>query len=286
MKSLINFTLTLIIALSASLSYADGPWVGETGEQVVSGSFVYDTFDEIWAADNEAGGPGEVDQVNLWLEYSLAITDNITIGFLTGVTSASLDRTDGLDTEDFEGRSDTSLSIKYLLVDEFASDSGLPTMAAKLSLISKGTYDRSAPPNVHAPGDKSDGVELLIKAGKLFSNGIAAFGEVGYRVRGQEVPDDILYNIGFNLALTDTFSMFSRIGTERSRTGIEIPDIVEGRYPGTDFHRLKEEKDTIELGGSVTLSKSMALSFVVANVFDGRNTGQSNIVSGTFSYYF
>lgn len=283
MNLLIKIALTLIITLSASFSYADGPWVGETGEQVISGSFVYDTFDEIWIADNEDPGPGDVEQINLWLEYSLAITDRVTIGFLTGVTSASMDRTNNVDTDDLEGRSDTSLSVKYLLVDEFSDENGWPTISAKFSIISKGTYDRSAPPNVHAPGDKSDGAELMLKFGKLFTNGIATFGEIGYRIRGQEVPDDIIYNIGLNMALTDRFSMFGRLGTERSRSGL---DIGVAPFTGADFHRLKEEKDTVELGGSVTLTKSQAISFVVANVFDGRNTGKSNILSATYSYYF
>ena len=207
------------------------------------------------------------------------------MSFVTGVTRATLDRDDNVATEDLEGRSDTALAVKYLLVDEFDSGGSWPSVAAKFSLISKGTYDRSKPPNVHAPGDKADGAELLIQIGKLLDNGLALFGEVGYRTRGQEVPDDVIYNIGINYLVVDRVSVFSRLGTERSRKGLDIKVPPFGAL-GAPFHRLKEEKDTIEFGASFTLSKSQSLSFLLANVFDGRNTGQSTIVSASYSHYF
>ena len=290
MKLLSIFSFALVLSFAASQSQAEGPWVGETGEQSVTASVVLDTFDDIWAGSTDSDGPGDFEQLNLWLDYSLAITDRLTMSFVTGATRATLDRDKNEPTEDIEGRSDTALAIKYLLVDEFDSDGNWPSMAAKFSLISKGTYDRSdsAPPppiNVHAPGDKADGAELLIQIGKLLDNGLAVFGEVGYRTRGQEVPDDVIYNIGINYLVVDRVSVFSRLGTERSRKGLDI-GTAAFREAGTPFHRLKEEKDTIEFGASFTLSKSQSLSFLLANVFDGRNTGKSTIVSASYSHYF
>lgn len=274
-------------ALFSFPSYAEGPWVGETGEQSFTASVVYETYDEIYKADDKQNFNADSQQANVWLEYSVAVTDRLTLGLTTGATWSRLeyDEGSGAAAEDFSGRADSSLSAKYLVRDEFAEGSGV-TLSVYGAVIGKGTYRRSFGNSINAPDDKADGVEAAVKVGKVLDQGWAVFGDLGYRVRGQSVPDDLFFNFGANKKLSDRVSAFCRLDYTAAQSGFDIGS-DDWEADGTNpFHQVQEETTLLQLGTSVSINKRHSLGFILAALVDGRNTGNSRIFSGSYSLFF
>lgn len=273
-----------ISALSLLISHncmAETPWLGEEGDQTFSSSFVYEEFIDFWKGKNKAKLGSDISQWTVWLNYNYNLTDELAFSITSGYTNTHYSPSS---RGDFSGISDSKFSIKYLLNDEF-SDSFLPlTVTAQAAAIVAGTYQKASPGNPHSPGDGANGLETSLLIGKMFDFGVSIYGELGYRWRDSEVPNDLFFSAGSAYQFLPDWSINARYIGIKGQSGLDIG--VPPFNQNVGFPKLKEVVYAMEYGLNWNISFEHSLGFNYARVVDGRNTGQSDIFSGTYSFHF
>jgi len=266
-----KLTQLLFILFMLILSFninADTPWDYAKGEQSISISFIDDRFDRVWEGSKEASIP-KVTQQNTWLNYSHGITDDILLSATFGYTQTSWEKNDS----SFNGIADSSLSIKYQLLNEFIDES-IASVSIKLTGIIKGTYDRAYAQNPHSPGDKSNGGEISLQIGKFLHDNFAAYLDIGYKILIDNVPDDIVANIGIYYSINKSFGINALYAVKHALDGT---DIKGNGFDPNFFHQTKEERQWLELSIDYTFLPAHTFSFGSAQVIKGRNSGKSRI---------
>jgi len=268
------FSSTLIASLCV---HAETPWNYAEGEQSISISFVDDRFDRVWEGETEAP-IAQVLQQNVWLGYTIGITEDISLSAKTGYTKTS--KSDISKT--FEGFSDSSISLKYQLLNEFIDDS-IASVSINITGILKGSYERAFAGNPHAPGNKSNGGEISFQVGKFLKDDIAIYMDLGYKKLIDDVPDDILISTGIYYSLNKTLDFNLLYGVKRALDGTDIKDPSTGFDPNF-FHQTKENRNWIELSLSYTFIPANTINFGGAQVLSGQNTGKSRIFFIGYQY--
>lgn len=278
-----SWMLTTLLLASSCNVLAGGPWVKKTGEASFSTGFQYEHFDEIYVSKTPSvNDPGEVEIIYWKVNGEIGMTDTLTVGLSTGAARSSMDRVDGADTDQLKGLSDSKLYLKYQLKE--GSPSGEPTVTAWVALIDGGTYPRAKGVDEFAPGDKADGLEAILKLGQKLDSGYTLFGDLGFRVKGDDTPDDLIVKLGVMKSFNDQFAMFGRYNGEFARSGVDLDKVNRATFD--DYYSLKEEREMVDLGLVFTLDPKNKLKFVYSNMIDGRNTGNSQTSKIHYTYSF
>jgi len=277
------------LLLPASTVYGEHPWLIAEGQSVISVSYVSESFDQKWLANVRSAIP-EISQQTVWVYFGKGLSDTMMIDVLTGYVSSSWDNNPTLG--DIDGFTDTRFRIRWNLRNEFYEDGG-PTISVSSGVIFRGTYKRSQltdvnndtilEPNVHSPGDKAHGVELAAQFGKSLTDAISISAELGYRWRFNDVPNDLLMNVGLYYAMTDRISLRAVYSLVEGQSG---PDIGTAGVNPNVFHTTKEEIEGVEFAVDFALTGGHSVGFGIADVLDGRNTGDSSIYHISYSRSF
>ena len=263
--------------LATGQAAAEGPWVYEAGASTIGAGYVHDSYDEIWMGKNKTSF-NKITQQTLWLYYDRGLSSQLMMSVQTGYTK--IKNANPSSSED-SGLADSTVSLKYQWLNEFADNSPV-SISSRMGLILKGSYDRSSANNPQASGDKANGVEVAAQLGKFISNNVALFGDLGYRFLDQQVPDEIFYSIGGNAEVTDRLSVSLQYAAKASQTGLDIGG--KGFSGEKDLYKVKEERNWLEFGVSVAVGNRSNISAGIANVLDGRNTGDSSIWNLNYTY--
>lgn len=178
------------------------------------------------------------------------------------------------DFEDDDGLADTLMGIRWNFLDEFEADSPyVPTLTLRLGGIVEGTYEESQP---HSAGDGASGGDISLLFGKSFTNiGFGLFGDIGYRIRGENVPEDFFTSAGIYKTITGGLAAGFAYRHIEGLSGLDIggPGFDPSRFP-----ELKEIQQNVEFGLSYQDGGGRFYQIFYARTIDGRNTGEKDIV--------
>lgn len=288
--------LVVIITMTmGSSAFADGvsPWLPAPGAGFVNLSYVTQNANEFYRQDQKVPTPGPTPGKNLgqhtvWLNGMYGLSDEIAIDFRVGAARSyfgaqtpmgdPIPPTGGRDK--YSGVTDVNIGVTWRIVDELVRPS-LPSLALRGGAIIEGSY---APGHINSIGDGASGLEASALGGKWLTDWLAVSGEVGYRVRDEDVPSDIFVNVSGGV-LVDNIGLSVNYKLVDAQSGIQIGGPGFNGTTGV-FPRLEE--DIQFLSGTVTLNVSDKMNMGVSygEVIDGRNTSKSKVWSITIGYPF
>jgi len=278
-KTSLFATVLLTLAVSGVTVFGQSAWLPAQHQFKATPGFSFSTFDEFWMGSSKVDNPPNgksMDQYTGYLSLDYGILEQLAADVTVGYTATDSDAFGGDASDD--GLMDTSVGLRLRLLDEFASDSPyVPTLAIRIGGIIAGTYDPNKP---FSAGDGADGFESSLLLGKTIRDtGFGFYGDIGYRVRENPVPDEVFGTAG----------IFQQIGVINLAFGYRHIQSLSGLDIGGSgfnpalgdshgFPALEEINQIIE--GAVSLSDNGGRNYqlsVGTNV-DGRNTGDKVLV--------
>lgn len=268
------FPASLALLTGTAACFGQSAWLPEQKQIKVTPGFSFSTFDEFWAGDKKVSNPPNGKSLNQYTGYiglEYGILGNLAADATIGYTATDTDAFGGNASDN--GLMDTSLGLRYRLVDEFnASQTWMPTVTLRAGAVIPGTYDENAP---FSAGDGAYAFEGSMLFGKAIGDtGFGLYGDIGYRWRESPVPDDIFGSAG----------VYKQIGPVtlavgyrhiQGLSGIDIggSDFNPALGPSHGFPAVKEINKLVEGGISFTDKGGRNYQFTVAGSVDGRNTG-------------
>jgi len=261
-----NMTIVSAISVFSQVCLAEGsPWLTEPGMTTVALTQVHQTSDEIKKLEVDI----KLHQNTTWLSINHGINDDLAFDFKTGYSASR---------EEY-GRTDTNFGLSWRLRDEFIEDGG-PTVTVRAGAILEGGYDVGSP---HAIGDGANGTELSVLTGKLLNSWAAVSAELGYRKRTSGVPDDIFYSAGVHLIPSERLTTSLSYRFTNALDGL---DVGGPGFDGSNFNRLEEDTDVLDLSASYQLSTQVNIGLNLAQVVSGKNAANNDIYAATIGYSF
>lgn len=265
---------TAVLALAGTMAHGQSAWLPAPLEVKTTPGFSFSTFDEFWMGDSKVDNPpngDSLDQYTAYLSLEFGILERLAADATVGYTWTDSDAFGGQVSDD--GLTDTSLGLRYRLIDEFTALSEYaPTVSIRAGAVIAGTYDDNLP---FSAGDGAHAFESSLLLGKIIGQtGFGGFGQIGYRVRENPVPDDVFGNVG----------VFKQFGPVNIAVGYRHVQAVSGLDIGGSgfnpalgrshgFPALKEINQLVEAGLSFTDNGGRNYQISAAKSVDGRNTG-------------
>ena len=281
MKRTLISALALAAGVSAHAQYS--AWLPKEKQFVVTPGFTYSTFDRFWMADEKVDNPPNGDSLDqytpyLVLEYGILpdLAADVTVGYTWTDTDAFVP---GGDSDD--GLADTLVGLRYRVLDEHKREgSWWPTISLRVGGVIPGTYDEDFP---FSAGDGALGGEGSVLLAKEICPGFGVFGDIGYRLRDDDVPNDVFGSAGIYAG----YRGFNGTVAYRHVQGTSGPDIMDPGF-GTrfGFPEVKEISQNIEFGLGYTDQDERHYQIFYARTLDGRNTGERNIFGLSVSFVF
>lgn len=282
-----KLSLIVISAVMAVLSYmplanaGNSAWLPAPGGGSVSLSLIYQNAEEFYRGSEKVPGPlaeGDLTQKTAVVQVKYGLMDSVALDLSVGGSEASKPGAGPKESEDESGVTDINVGVTVRLVDEAVTQA--PSIAVRVGGIKGGSYDTGY---INSIGDGADGFEVSGIVGKFLSDNFAISGELGYRMRNEDVPDAIFGNVTGSLLFADMFGLSVNYTMENSTDGVDIGSegFTPALFPETeeDIHTLGSTL-TFLVGGGASISGSYA------RVIDGRNTGESNIFAVSLGYSF
>ena len=275
---------TFAIAHAAHAAHAQlSAYTAERGQLIATVSYQYQRYDEFWAGDTSvdlklATGFREQRQHSTFLTLEYGIIDDLTLDITAGYSWTEFHDGPGRDLTD-DGLADTTFGVRYRVVDE-RKYAWVPTITLRVGGIIAGTYDDSFP---FSAGDGANGFETSALFAKQFCPGFGFYGEIGYRWRDNDVPDDLFGAAGLAFTFKDVTLSVGYRHTE----GQSGPDIgAPGFGTAFGFPQVKEIDQRIETSLSYTDHGGRNYALYFAQTLDGRNTGEKSIFGVSVSVPF
>jgi hypothetical protein len=268
MRSFISVSVTAIgVLFWVSAAGASSPWLQEEGHLEASSGVIYESFDEFYRGSVRTDFPlGEFQQVTAVLSFEYGLLDNVNMDLSLGYVRAF----GGVMTND--GLMDTTLGIKFRVLDEFAWDSPwVPSVAFRFGGIFKGTYEADGANFPGIPGDAASGFEGELAVGKLgLPLGVGLTGNLGVRAREKNVPIEWHLRVGAFKTFFDCVTLGLAYDQWSAISGLDIGG--PGFSPDA-FRELKEISKNIETSIGYSDPKGRYLGFYYVKNVGGRNTG-------------
>jgi hypothetical protein len=282
MKRFATYAICSLFPLSC---LAEGsPWLPEPETGNVNTSYVFQTSDEFYRAAEKKPTPGggeDLSQHTLWLSVNYGLTDDFAIDFRTGYSKSEFITGPGIPTIDdsFTGIADSTIGFTWRFVDEDVSEKFTPSAAIRIAGIVAGDYDTGY---INSIGDGGSGFETSLILGRMFGENFALSGEMGYRKRNNDIPDETFYNV-------TAYYVFSALTTSleykqvNALSGLDIggPGFMPSKFP-----QLDEDYQLFGLGFSYSVTESLNVGLNLATVISGRNTNDSDALGITVGYSF
>ena len=228
-------------------------------------------------------------QHTVWLNGMYGLSDAVAIDFRVGAArsyfgattpmGAPIPPTGGRDN--YSGVTDTNIGVTWRIADELVNPS-MPSIALRGGAIIEGSY---AAGYINSIGDGASGLEVSALAGKYLADRFAVSGEVGYRVRDEDVPSDLFFNVSGGVLL-DNIGLGVNYKLVDAQSGIQIGGPRIRCRSGRVFPRLEEDIQFLSGTVSLNVSDQTNLAVTYGEVIDGRNTSKSKVFSVTMGYLF
>ncbi len=284
MRKLSLIAISAVIAVFSYMPLANAgnsAWLPAPGGGSVSLSLIYQNAEEFYLGTQKVPVPGDdLTQKTAMVHIKYGLMDSLALDLSVGGSQASHSGMGEYESEDESGVTDINVGMTLRLVDEAVTEA--PSIAVRVGGIKSGSYDTAW---INSIGDGADGFEVSGIVGKFLSDNFAISGELGYRMRNEDVPEAIFGNITGSLIFADMFGLSVNYAMENSTDG---PDI--GVPPGftSRLDLPKTEEDIHTLGTTVTflVGGGASINGSYSRVIDGRNTGESNIFAISLGYSF
>ena len=251
---------------AAAQSYS--VWLPAPKELVVSPGYVHGTFSEYWGGREKADLAGEFRQHKALFSLEYGLSEKVALDLRAGYVWRSIE-----DDSD-NGVADTAFGARYRWIDEETIILPyVPSVGVRVGGIVEGTYDENFP---FGEGDGASGAEVSLLLGKAIGSHFGWFGDVGYRYRNHDVPDEFLASTG----VYATYKFVTAHVGYRHVQSLSGRDIGEAPFP-----ELKEINQTFETGLGFTEGKRYYQLFY-ARTLHGRNTGAKDIFGVAVGFGF
>jgi hypothetical protein len=287
MKKFINKSLLAVttVLLSSSAVASNSPWL--LNEEEFNTSFIVsnETYKKHWAGTRHALLADYVSIKSYILAVEYGLTDDIALDIAGGYIrsnypAASIQKIKS-------GRADTTFGARWKFVNEDHYDNYMPTLAVRLGGTIRGSYPLSEAGNPHSPGDKVNGYEFSLLAGKYFDMGLSLSAELGHRHKGNPVPNETFYSLSASYYLPQNIVANLSYVRNASNSGSDIGNAATGFTPTNQgFQGTKEKRSLINAGAGYIFDNGVYAGLNYAHALRGRNTGESKILSLILSYKF
>ena len=267
--------LGLIFASNAQAS-GESAWLPAEGRGTVSFSYGEQTADRFFAGDTEVALPVDLELNTSAISFTYGITDRLAFDANLGYASSDFIVDPGLAPKGgLNGLTDSRLGLRYKL---YETDSTVLTVNG--AAILEGDYDTGA---ITAIGDGGSGAELSLILGAQSGGGFYASGELGYRTRSNDVPDEWFVNLSGAYAFNEVVSASLNYQVVRSDGNLNIigPGFTPARFPEVD-----EDYDLAFGGINFQVSEQWGLGAGYGRKLDGRNTAKSDFWNVNINYSF
>jgi hypothetical protein len=270
----------IVLAVSAwsSSTFASesSPWVNEQGAGKITVSYGQQTADEFVVGDSEMMLPADLDLDTGTVSFSYGLTDRLSFDLQLGYAESDFVVDPVLAPQGgLSGSTDSRLGLRYSLY----SDNGA-AIAVRGTAIVDGGYRTGA---ITAIGDGGSGGEIALLAGKSFDSGFALSADVGYRTRGNDIPDEWFGGVNGSFWFNEAFGAYLGYQVVRSDGDLDIgaPGFSPARFPELD-----EDYD-IAAGGLVfNFNDTWGGGLGYGRKVDGRNTALSDFWNISVSYSY
>jgi opacity protein-like surface antigen len=283
MKKIILASISALLAAQAAHAQLSA-YTPERNQLITTVAYQYQRYDEFWAGDTSvslklATGFREQQQHSTYLTLEYGILDDLALDVTVGYSWTEFEGGPVPDLND-DGWTDTTFGLRYRAIDE-RKVTFLPTVTLRVGGIVAGSYDDAFP---FSSGDGADGIETSALLARQLCPGLGLYGEIGYRWRNNNVPDDIFGAVG--LAVTYIPNVTLCVGY-RHTEGQSGPDIGAPGF-GVDFGfpQVKEKDQRIEESISYTDGGGRNYALYFAQTLDGRNTGEKAVFGVSISIPF
>ncbi len=233
--------LTLSAALLApAVAGAQSPWLPPEGELSINPSYRFETYDEYFFGSGAEDLPFDVDRHVILATVEYGILENLAVDFTSGYVDTKSSQVD-----DDDGLADTTIGLRYRVLDEFKHDfpDWVPTLTVRLGGVIEGTYERFT---IEAPGKGSSGVDGSLLIGKVLGDsGFRVFADTGYRVYANEASDEFFVGVGVARTFFDAIDLSVTYRHLESLSGPAVDDIT---FPRERYPERRESADTVEIG--------------------------------------
>lgn len=276
---------TALFAAAGTLAWSQSAWVPEAGRWEVTPLYVFQTFDRFWMGTTKVPNPNNgdsLDQHSGFIGVEYGIVENLAADVAVGYTySASRAFNAAGRTESDDGLADTQIGLRYRVLREESSVVPI-NVTLRAGGVIEGTYDPNFP---FSSGDGASGGRFSVLLGKTFGRtGLAAYSEIGYQIRTEDVPDDFLASVGLGY----TFLRHVTVNAGyRLIQGLSGPDIgAPGFGTRFGFPQVREITHNFETGIGFMDNGGRYYQFFYARTVAGRNTGEKDVFgfAATFSF--
>jgi hypothetical protein len=254
------------------------PWTPIAGSTEIEVGISRQEADEFFAGDMRAALPTELSQDTVSISVAYGINDRFTIDFDIGYAESEFLTDPGLAPEGgLDGLTDVVLGVRYKALDQF--DGAPVTLTLGAAAIIEGGYDTGALPAI---GDGASGLQLAAALGRQFGR-FSISGDVGYRTRNHDVPDEWFGAINASVAVASRVVLYGGLSTVESDGDLDIggPGFSPARFPEVD-----EDLSIWSFGAAVGVSDRTTVNLAYGETFDGSNTSKSSIVNLLVGYSF
>lgn len=278
--SLLRLALTTsAVWATAHFASAQTIWLVDPGTVAVTPSYTQQWYDEFYAGTVLMPLPADITQRTETVRFDYGLAPRFALDLSLGYTEVKFNPPGANFTR--SGRDDFHLGLTYALLEESATT---PALTLRIGGILAGGYSVPTTLPPINPGDGADGIEVSLAAGKAFAEHYAVYGELGYRWRNHDVPEDIFGSAG----VSARFGGWSFNVGYRHTQGLSGGDIG-GTGFGTafGFPQVKEISKFVEEGISFSDAGGRSYQLVVGeSVGVVRNSGRATVVNVSISLPF
>lgn len=247
------------------IATADGsPWLPVPGSTQVFAGFTHQSGDEFYLDSEKMPLPDTLEQDTYSLGAQYGLADAWAINAQLNYAKINF----GSASESALG--DSSIGINWRVLDEFEGTTA-PTVTLRAVALIAGNYEVG---KIDAIGDDASGLELSVLAGKYLTPSFTVSGEVGYRFRSGDVPDDIWASANIGYSPASFVSLSAGYTATRSRGDLDIggPGFSPPRFP-----EVQEDRDLLKAGASFAVASNTSLNLNYGTVVSGRNTTKADV---------
>jgi hypothetical protein len=282
-KALAIVALALFAGIKAQAQLS--AYLPEKGQLLITSSSQYQRYGDFWVGGTRieleiATGYDEQRQFSTYLTFEYGLLPDLAFDATVGYSWAEFVRgPKGSPDLTDDGLTDTSIGIRYRLVDE-RKVTWAPTLTARVGGIIPGTYDDAFP---FSAGDGAGGFETSLLLGRQICPGFGLYGEFGYRWRDHDVPEELFGTAGFWAG----YKGVTLSGGYRQTESKYGPDIGDPGF-GTEFGfpQTREIDKRLEASLGYTDDRGRNIAFYYAHTIDGRNTGDKSVYGISFTIPF
>ena len=275
MKKLL--TTILFCSCSPAVLAEGSPWVPSDGEFRVSAELLTGSSDDFFIGDVSTNLGGDIDGTFLWFNGAYGYDDRWAFDIRAGYAQSQFE-TNPIEQEDF---SDTSVGVTYQFINEFAVESGLPTISVRAGYTVGGDYETDV---IDAIGDGASGFDLSLLVGKTLNDQFTVAGDLTYRQRDDDVADAVKYLLsGFYNTPVPGLGLSLGVGGSRTDSDINFGDLdfTFDQFPQTD-----RDLDVLIGGANYGFENGIGLSLSYLALLDGTNVSDTDVTTFSFSYSY